>query len=174
VQDLFVGDGAFLALPPRCVPDRHITKMPSEVVESWLGLLDVAWRALDDRARRALDTLVQSALARQPLLEDVLALETLESGTGTTPISLSTMFNGWSAPARNLQDSENRAIATLMEQEAYGDVTVLDTPSATTRITNKAEEANDAEMILQKETEGNVGDGLFDDLDFDDRLSQEI
>jgi hypothetical protein len=49
----------------------------------------VAWRALDDCARRTWDTLVQLALARQPLPEVVLALEVLESNTGTTPISLS-------------------------------------------------------------------------------------
>jgi hypothetical protein len=39
VRDLFGGDGAFLALPPQCVPDRHIVKMQSEILGSWLGLL---------------------------------------------------------------------------------------------------------------------------------------
>lgn len=73
VRDLFGGDGAFLALPPQCVSDRDILKMPSEVLGAWLGLLDVAWKALDDRARQTLNTLVRLALAGQPLPEDVLA-----------------------------------------------------------------------------------------------------
>jgi hypothetical protein len=32
----------------------------------------------------------------------------------------------------------------------------------------------DAEVILQKKTKETVGDGLFNDLDYDDRLSREI
>jgi hypothetical protein len=36
------------------------------------------------------------------------------------------------------------------------------------------EEAGDAEVILQKETMGDVSDGSFNDLDFDDSSSQEI
>lgn len=51
--------------------------------ESWLLLLDVAWRALDAHARLTLNELVRMSLAGQPLPEAFLALETLEAGTGT-------------------------------------------------------------------------------------------
>lgn len=84
------------------------------------------------------------------------------------------MFTDWSATARNFEDNEDGVIATLTEREAYGDAAAPETPSTTTRITSRTKEAGDAEVILQKETMGDVGEGLFDDLDFDDRLSQEI
>lgn len=60
-------------------------------------------------------------------------------------------------------------IATLTEREAHGDATTLETPSTATRITSRTEESGDAE--LHKETMGDVGDGLFNDLDFDDSLT---
>lgn len=77
MKDLPGGDGSFLALPPQCVPDREILKMPSKVLWAWLGLLDVAWKSLDDRARQTLNTIVRLALGGQPFPEDVLALEVL-------------------------------------------------------------------------------------------------
>jgi hypothetical protein len=75
VRDLFGGDGAFLALPPQCVPDSHVLRIPAKSFGPFLGLLEVAWRALDNRARRTMDTLVRVALAGQPLPEAALALE---------------------------------------------------------------------------------------------------
>jgi hypothetical protein len=174
VRDLFGGDGAFLALPPQCVSDRDILKMPSEVLKAWLGLLEVAWKALDDRARQTLNTLVRLALAAQPFPGDVLALELLESSTGATPTSLSAMFTGWSAAARNVCDNEDGARATLMERKEYSDATDPETSSTTTRITRRIEEAGDAELSLQKDTMGDVSDELFDGVNFDDPLSQEI
>jgi hypothetical protein len=65
-------------------------------------------------------------------------------------------------------------MATLMKRKAYGDATNPETSSTNTRITTRIEEAGDAEVILQKDTMGDVSDELFDDLDFDDYLSQEI
>jgi hypothetical protein len=62
-----------------------------------------------------------------------------------------------------------------MERKAYGDATDPETSyTTTTRITSIMEEAGDAEMILQKDTMGDVSDELFDSLNFDDPLSQEI
>jgi hypothetical protein len=174
VRDLFGGDGAFLALPPQCVSDRDVLKMPSEVLEAWLGLLGVAWKALDDRARQTLNTLVQLALAGQPFPEHVLALEILESGTGATPTSLSAMFTGWPAAARNFHDNKDGTIATLIERKAYGDATDPETSAIATRITSRTEKADDVEVISQKGTIKDVSDELFDGLDFDDRLSEEI
>lgn len=31
VRDLFGGDGAFLSLPPQCVPDKHVVRMPATI-----------------------------------------------------------------------------------------------------------------------------------------------
>jgi hypothetical protein len=148
--------------------------MPSEVLEAWLSLLDVAWKGLDYRARQTLNTLVRLALAGQPFPEDVLALEILESGAGATPTSLSAMFTGWSAAARNVCDNEDGAVATLMERKEYGDATDPETSSTTARITRRIEEAGDAEVVLRKDTIEDVSDELFDGLDFDNRLSGEI
>jgi hypothetical protein len=144
--------------------------MPSKVLRAWLGLLDVAWKALDDHARQTLNTLVRLALAGQPFPEDVLALEILSS-TSVTPTSLSALLTGWSAAARNVHDNKDGAIATLIEREAYGDVMGPETFSTATRITSRIEEAGDAEVVLQKDTMGDVSDDLFDNLDFDDYLS---
>jgi hypothetical protein len=174
IRDLFGGDGAFLALPPQCVSDRDILKMPSKVLEAWLGLLDMAWKALDDRARQTLNNLVRLALAGQPFPEDFLALEILESGTGATPTSLSALLTGWSAAARNVHNNRDGAIATLMERKAYSDATGPETSSTATRITSRIGEAGNVEVVLQKDTMGDLSDDLFDYLDFDDYLSQEI
>lgn len=96
VRDLFGGVGAFLALPPQSVPDRHILRMPATTFGSWLRLLEVAWRALDTHARHTLNDLVRMSLAGQPLPDEVLALGTLEDGPGTAPTSLSDILTGWS------------------------------------------------------------------------------
>lgn len=40
VSDVFGDVGAFLALPPQCVPDRHILRMPAKNFGSWVSLLE--------------------------------------------------------------------------------------------------------------------------------------
>jgi hypothetical protein len=92
----FGGVGAFLALPPQCVPDSHISKMPARTFDSLLRLLDVAWRTLDDRARQTMNALVRFALAEQPLPRTTLALEQSEVGINAAPAGLSPMLAGWS------------------------------------------------------------------------------
>jgi hypothetical protein len=113
VRELFGGVGAFLALPPQCVPDRHVVKMPAKTFESWLRLLDVAWRALDPHARLTLNDLVRLSVAGQSLPEGSLMLEMLEDGTGTAPISLSDMLAGWPTFDRNSTQDEVGLTATL-------------------------------------------------------------
>lgn len=104
-----------------------------------------------------------------------MALEILESGTGATPTNLSAVFTGWSAAARDVRDNKDVAIATLIERKAYGNATDPETSSTTNiRITSSMKEAGDAEVILQKDTMGDVSDELFDGVNFDDPLSQEI
>lgn len=91
----FRRSGAFLALPPQCVPDSHVSKIPTKNFGSLLRLLDVAWRALDDRARRTMNALVRFALAEQPLPGTTLALERVEVGISAAPAGLSPMLAGW-------------------------------------------------------------------------------
>jgi len=42
VRERFGGVGAFLALPPQCVPDSHVSKIPAKNFGLLLRLLDVA------------------------------------------------------------------------------------------------------------------------------------
>jgi hypothetical protein len=117
IRDLFGGAGAFLALPSQCVSDRYVQKMQAEKFDSWLLLLDVAWRALDAYARLTLNELVRMSLAGQPLPEAFLALETLKAGTGTALDSLSGMLTGWPLSNRICGDACTKSIATPTQHE---------------------------------------------------------
>jgi hypothetical protein len=174
VRDRFGGVGAFLALPPQCVPDRHVVKMPAKTFKSWLRLLDVAWRALDAHARLTLNDLVRMSLAGQSLPEGSLMLEMLEDGTDTAPISLSGMLTGWPAFDRNSAEDEGGLTATLTQHEEDGDTAIPGTHLITANTTSRAEEARDGRLISQEGMMGNLEDGLFnglDDRDFDECLN---
>jgi hypothetical protein len=174
VRDLFGGIGAFLALPPQCVPDRHVVKMPAITFESWLRLLDVAWRALDAHARLTLNELVRMSLAGEPLPEGGLMLEMVEDSTGTALTSLSGMLTGWPAFDRNSTEDEGGLTATLSQREEDGDAAISGTPSITASTTSRAEEAGNGGLISQEGMMGNLEDGLFnglDDRDFDECLN---
>jgi hypothetical protein len=95
VRDLFGGNGAFLALPPQCVPGSYVSRITAKNFGPLLGLLDVAWRALDNGARWTMDALVRYALTGQPLPIAELALERPEAGTIAAPAGLSPMLAGW-------------------------------------------------------------------------------
>ena len=151
--------------------------MPAKTFDSWLRLLDVAWRALDVHARLTLNDLVRMSLAGQSLPEGSLMLEMLGDSTGIAPTSLSDMLTGWPAFDRNSTEDEGGLIATLTRCEKDGDGAVLKTPSTTTTTASRAVEAGDAGRVLQEGITGGLEDGLFnelDDLDFDECLSQEI
>ena len=172
VRDLFGGVGAFLALPPQCVPDRHVVKMQAKTFESWLRLLDVAWRALDAHARLTLNDLVRMSLAGQPLPEGDLMLEMSDDSTGTAPTSLSGMFTGWPVFDRNSTEEKGGLTATLTQRED-GDAAILGTPLITAS-TTRAEEAGDGGLVSQEGMMGNLEDGLFNglkDRDFDECLN---
>ena len=174
VRDLFGGVGAFLALPPQRVPDRQVVKMPGKTFESWLRLLDVAWRALDANARLTLNNLVRMSLAGQSLPGGALMLEMLEDGTDKAPISLSGMLSGWPAFDRNSTEDEVGLTATLTQREEDGDAAIPGTPLITASTKSRAEEAGDAGRISQEVMMGNAEEGLFnglDDSDFDEYLS---
>lgn len=94
VRGLFGRDGAFLALPPQCVCDSQVLRIPAKSSTSFLGLLDVAWRALDDPSRRTMDALVRLAFARQRLPEAALAFESPEMGDDVALAGMSPMLAG--------------------------------------------------------------------------------
>jgi hypothetical protein len=169
IRERFGGAGAFLALPPQCVSDRYVQKMPKERFGSWLGMLDVAWRALDDHARLALNELARMSLAGKPLPEGLLALEMLEEGTDIALTSLSGMFTGWSPSDRTSRDKGTKSIVIATQRED-NDAAASMYPAATPITPRRAEEAEDIGLISQKEMVESVEDGLFDgldDLDFD-------
>jgi hypothetical protein len=174
IRELFGGVGAFLALPPQCVTDRHVIKMPAKTFESWLRLLDVAWRALDVHARLTLNDLVRMSLAGQSLPEGSLMLEMLEDSTGIAPTSLSGLLTGWPAFDRNSTEDEGGLTATLSQREEDGYAAISGTPLITASTTSRAEEAGDGGLILQEGMMGNLEDGMFnglDDRDFDECLN---
>ena len=175
IRELFGGVGAFLALPPQCVTDRHVVKMPAKTFESWLRLLNVAWRALDVHARLTLNDLVRMSLAGKPLPEGSLMLEVLEDSTGTALTSLSGMLTGWPSSNRICGDACAKSIATPTQREEDSGAATHEDHAGTTSTTGRVEEAGDPGRVSQMEMVS-VEDGLFDgldDLDFDESLSQE-
>lgn len=170
VRHLFGGVGAFLALPPQCVSDRHFLRLPATTFSSWLGLLEVAWRALDMHARRTLNDLVRMSLAGQPLPDGLLAIETLEDGPGNAPIFLSDILTGWSLSEQKSRDDEGES-SSMSRRENDGDRAALDPPLTTVSTTNTPEK-NDLGLCAREMPD--LDDGLLNDIEFDDSLSQEI
>lgn len=169
IRDGFGGAGAILALPPQCVSDRYVQKMPIDRFGSWLRLLDVAWRALDDHARLTLNELVRMSLAGQPLREGSLQLEMLEDGTDTALASLSGMFTGWHPSDRTFRDNGTKSIAITTQRGESSDAVASMYPPATLVAPRRTEEAENMGPTLQKEMVESVEDGLFDgfdDIDF--------
>ena len=177
VQELFGGDGAFLALPPQCVPDSHVSRMPARTFASLLGLFEVAWRALDNRARRTLDALVRLALAGQPLPGAALALEGPEVDSNTPLAGLSSMLFGWSVSDCDAQDIDDVAVSNVTEREVGGEVNVegaARTARTITAGTSGEEIVAVAEASVWDKAMGGLDDDLFENVDFDEPLSQEI
>ena len=145
--------------------------MPARNFGSWLRLLEVAWRALDTHARQTLNNLVRMSLAGQPLPEEVLALETLEKGSGTAPTSLSDILTGWSSSERKSRNDKGGLTATKHHEED-GDRAALGPPPTIASTTNRPKGAEDSGSCSLEVLD--VDDGLLKDLDFDHGLSQEI
>ena len=168
VRDLFGGDGAFLALPPPCVPDSHVSKLSDANFGPLLGLLDVAWRGLDDGARRTMNALVRFALAGQSLPDTVLALERPEVEISAAPAGLSSMLAGWSVSDHATQRSSDPAAAHLLEREAEVKMNTSEV------VRGREDVVANAESSIAKKNLLVVDDGLLDNIDFDERLSQQI
>jgi hypothetical protein len=168
VRELFGGDGAFLALPPQCVPDSHVSRLSAANFGPLLGLLDVAWRGLDDGARRTMNALVRFALAGQSLPDTVLALERPEVEITAAPAGLSSMLAGWSVSDHATQRSSDPTAAHLLEREAE---VKMNTSEA---VRGREDAVANAESSIAKKNMLVVDDGLLDNIDFDERLSQQI
>jgi hypothetical protein len=174
VREHFGGVGAFLALPPQCVPDSHVSKIPAKNFGLLLRLLDVAWRALDDRAKRTMNALVRFALAGRPLPETALALERSGVGISAAPAGLSPMLAGWSVYELGAQWSDVTEAARLKEREMEGELDMPQAVRTTTATSSKEQVAVIAESIMLKGMMQAVDDGLLENVDFDERLSQQI
>ena len=150
--------------------------MQAEKFDSWLLLLNVAWRALDAHARLTLNELVRMSLAGKPLPEAFLALETLKAGTGTALDSLSGMLTGWPSSHRICGDASAKSIATPTRREGDSGAAAHEVNACTTSTTSRAEEAGQLGRVSQMEKVKSVEDGFLDgldDIDFDESLSQE-
>jgi hypothetical protein len=174
VRNLFGGNGAFLALPPQCVPDSRVSRITAKNFGPLLGLLDVAWRALDDGARRTMDALVRYGLTGQSLPRAELALERPEAEIIAAPAGLSPMLAGWPESGCALKWSINSASAHLTEQKLEGDVNAPEVVRTTTAVTSGEEVVANAKSSVLKETIPFVDEGLLENVDFDERLSQQI
>jgi hypothetical protein len=174
VRDRFGGVGAFLALPPQCVPDSHVSKIPARNFGSLLRLLDVAWRALDDRARRTMNAVVSFALAEQPLPGTALALERFEVGISAAPAGLSAMLAGWSVYDLGAEWSDNSVTASSREREVEGKLDTPQTFRTITAATDREEVVTIAESGMPDKTMLAVDSGLLENVDFDEPLSQQI
>jgi hypothetical protein len=168
VRELFGGDGAFLALPPHCVPDSHVSRLSATNFGPLLGLLDVAWRGLDDGARRTMNALVRFAFAGQSLPDTVLALERPEVEISAAPAGLSSMLAGWSVSDHATQWSSDPAAAHLLERDTE---VKMNTPEAAR---GREEVVANAKSSIAKKDMLVVDDGLLNNIDFDERLSQQI
>jgi hypothetical protein len=174
VRNLFGGNGAFLALPPQCVPDSRVSRITAKNFGPLLGLLDVAWRALDDGARRTMDALVRYGLTGQSLPRAELALERPEAEIIAAPAGLSPMLAGWPESGCALKWSINSASAHLTEQNLEGDVNAPEVVRTTTAVTSGEEVVTNAKSSVLKETIPVIDKGPLENVDFDERLSQQI
>ena len=174
VHRLFGGSGAFLALPPQCVPDSHVSRLPAKHSISLLGLLDVAWRALDDDARRTMNALVRLALAGQPLPGAALALERSDIGTSAATTGLSPLLAGWSVIDCATEWLGDPAAARSTELEIKGSEILPEAVRTTTAGTHTENILANEKSSTRKETVSLVDDGLLENVDFDEPLSQQI
>jgi hypothetical protein len=174
VHRLFGGDGAFLALPPQCVPESHVSRLLAKNSSSLLGLLDVAWRAPDEDARRTMNALVRLALAGQPLPGAALALERSDVGTSAATAGLSPMLAGWSVPGYATECHGDPVAARSTEWEIKGLGNTPEAVRTTTAGTYRENVLTNAKSSIRKETMSLVDDRLLENVDFDERLSQQI
>jgi hypothetical protein len=119
VRQRFGGLGAFLALPPHCVPDRHVSKILAKNFGALLRLLDVAWRALDDRARRTMNALVSFVIEERPPPK-TLALERSEVGVGAATAGLSPMLAGWTVSGLGVEWSNDSVANPPRDRQMEG------------------------------------------------------
>jgi hypothetical protein len=174
VHRLFGGDGAFLALPPQCVPDSHVSRLPAKRSISLLGLLDVAWRALDDDARRTMNALVRLALAGQPLPGAALALERSDIGTSAATTGLSPLLAGWSVIDCATEWHGDPATARSTEREMEWSENTLEAVRTTSAGIYTENVLANAKSSIRKETVSLVDNGLLENVDFDEPLSQQL
>jgi hypothetical protein len=143
---------------------RHsafLTRIKEQNFGPLLGLLEVAWRALDGGAKRTMGALLRLALTGQPLSEATLALEPPEAGILAASAGLSPTLAGWSEFDGTTRRSGDPATAHLTEQNVEDEM-------------NTQEVMADVEPSMRKGTMLVADGGLLENVDFEERLSQQI
>jgi hypothetical protein len=121
-----------------------------------------------------MNALVQFALARQPLPETALALERPEFGISVAPTGLSPMLAGCSVYDYATHLPDDSAASHLTERGVEGDMNTPEAVQNTTAVSSKEAVVTNADPSMRKETMLVVHDGSLDNIDFDERLSQQI
>jgi len=121
-----------------------------------------------------MNALVRFALAGRPLPETTLALERCEVAISAPPAGLSPMLAGWSVSELGAQWSDVTEAARLKEREMEGELDIAQAIRTTTATSSKEQVAENAESIALKGMMQAVDDGLLENVDFDERLSQQI
>lgn len=121
-----------------------------------------------------MNVLVRFALAGRPLPGAALALEMPDIGTTVVTGGLSPILVGWSVSDHAIEYSRNVAMAISTEREAEGEVTAPRDARTTTAPSNGDDVVSSAEASMRNEAMVNVDEGLLENVDFDERLSQQI
>lgn len=113
-------------------------------------------------------------LTGQPLPEAALALERPEAGILAASAGLSPMLTGWPEFDATTRRSGNPATAHLTEQNVEDEMDTQEVIRTTTAATSGIEVDADVEPSMRKGTMLVVDDGLLENVDFEERLSQQI
>lgn len=120
-----------------------------------------------------MDALVRLALTGQPLPRVELALERSEAEIIAAPAGLSLMLAGWSEFDGTTRRSGDPATAHLTEQNV-DKINTQEVVRTTTAAISGKEVMADVEPSMRKGTMLVVDDGLLENVDFEERLSQQI
>jgi len=129
---------------------------------------------LDDHVRGTMNALVRFAIACQPLPETALALERPEFGISAAPTAPSLMPTGRSVYDYDAHLPGDSAAAHLTAPGVEGNVTTPEAIRTTTAASSGDAVVARAESSMQTETMLLVDDGLTENTDFDERLSQQF
>ena len=121
-----------------------------------------------------MNALVSFAIEKRPLPETTLALERSEVGVGAAKAGLSPMFVGWTASELGVEWSVDSVANPSGGRRLEGKLDTPQTPCTTTAGTDREKVGTITESSMRNETMLAVDGGLFENVDFDEPLSQQI